>query len=351
MVNIPEDLREMHVDDIDDEPSNRLLLQRFLEDAGFTQVTLIGESVTAIETMRQKEPDVIILDLHMPGKDGFSVLENIRTDCLDWNQVPILVFTADVTRESRQRALELGANDFLSKPGDAVEIVLRVRNFLRTRQLYKELEEYSLDLEGRVRMRTEELTKATEDCLWRLARASEYRDDETGEHTLRVGVLSGLIAERLGEPGEQVEMIRRAAPLHDIGQISIPDTILLKPGKLTDDEYDVIKTHVKIGSSLLAGSSSKLMRLAEKIALTHHEKWDGTGYLQGLSGEAIPLVGRIVAVADVFDALTHDRPYKRAWPQDRAVEEIESLSGTHFDPAVVEAFSRIVETSGAKVLV
>ena len=343
MVNTPADLREMHVVVIEDEPPNRLILQRYLEDAGFSQVTSIGESAAAIETMSRNQPDVIVLDLHMPGEGGLSVLENIRTDCPAWNKVPILTFASNLTRESRQRALELGANDVLSKPIEAVEIVLKVRNFLRIRQLSTELEELSLDLEGRVRVGTEELANAAEDCLWRLARASDCTDDESGEHTLRVGVLSGLIAERLGEPDDGVEMIRRAAPLHDIGKISIPDTILLKPGKLTEDEYDVVRQHVKVGSSLLAGSSSKLMRLAEKIALTHHEKWDGTGYLQGLSGEDIPLPGRIVAVADVFDALTHDRPYKQAWPTDRAVEEIKSLSGTHFDPAVVDAFLEVID--------
>lgn len=351
MINVPEDLRGMHVVVIDDEPANRLLLQRFLEDSGFTDVTLIGDSGEVIGILKQRDPDLIVLDLHMPGRDGFSLLEEIRTKFTKWSQVPVLVFTADVTREARQRALELGANDFLTKPGDAIEIVLRVRNFLRTRNLYRELEQYSLDLESKVEMRTEELSKATEDCLWRLARASEYRDDDTGEHTLRVGVLSGFIAEELGLERERVEMIRRAAPLHDIGKIGIPDTILLKPGKLTDEEFDVIRSHVKIGSSLLAGSASKLMKLAEEIAISHHEKWDGTGYSQGLIGEAIPITGRIVAVADVFDALTHDRPYKQAWPKDKAVEEIKSLSGSHFDPTIVEAFIEIVSTYDAKLLV
>lgn len=341
----------MHVVVIDDEPSNRLLLQRFLEDSGFTDITLIGDANTVIETLLERSPDLIVLDLHMPGRDGFSLLEEIRTKFPEWRQVPILVFTADVTREARQRALELGANDFLTKPGEAFEIVLRVRNFLRTRKLYQELEQYSLDLENKVRHRTEELAKATEDCLWRLARASEYRDDDTGEHTLRVGVLSAFIAEEIGLNNDTVEMIRRAAPLHDIGKIGIPDTILLKPGKLTEDEFDVVRSHVKIGSSLLVGSTSKLMKMAEEIALTHHEKWDGTGYSQGLSGEGIPITGRIVAVADVFDALTHDRPYKQAWPKDKAVEEIETLSGTHFDPKVADAFARVVDMYDSELLV
>ena len=341
----------MHIIVVDDEPANRLLLQRFLEDSGFTDITLIGDANAVIETLLERTPDLIVLDLHMPGRDGFSLLEEIRTKFPEWRQVPILVFTADVTREARQKALELGANDFLTKPGEAFEIVLRVRNFLRTRKLYLELEQHSLDLESKVRHRTAELAKATEDCLWRLARASEYRDDDTGEHTLRVGVLSAFIAKKIGLDRDTVEMIRLAAPLHDIGKIGIPDTILLKPGKLTDDEFDIVRSHVKIGSSLLVGSTSKLMKMAEEIALTHHEKWDGTGYSQGLSGEDIPITGRIVSVADVFDALTHDRPYKHAWPKDKAVEEIKSLSGSHFDPNVADAFARVVATYGAELLV
>jgi putative two-component system response regulator len=343
MIKVESDLRDMHIVVIDDEAVNRRLMQRILEEAGFTRISLISDS-NDLGELEAIQPDVICLDLHMPGRDGFSVLEEIRGTLPTLRQVPVLVFTADVSIPSRQRALELGANDFLNKPGEAIEIVLRVRNFLRTRKLYKQLESYSLDLEGKVQRRTLELYEATEDCLWRLARASEYRDDDTGEHTLRVGVVSSRIADQLGLDEDEVDMVRRAAPLHDIGKIGIPDSILLKPGKLTHEEYAVMRSHVKIGASLLAGSSSRLMLMAEKIALTHHERWDGTGYALGLKGEEIPLPGRIVAVADVFDALIHDRPYKQAWPTDKAVAEIASQAGKHFDPCVVDAFLRVVES-------
>lgn len=340
----------MHIIVIDDEVVNRRLMQRILEEAGFTNITLIADP-TEVSSLGDMNPDVICLDLHMPGTDGFTVLQEIRDTMPQLKQVPVLVFTADVSIPSRQRALDLGANDFLNKPGEAIEIVLRVRNFLRTRRLYKELERYSLDLENKVKRRTLELYEATEDCLWRLARASEYRDDDTGEHTMRVGVVSSRIADRLGLEPEQVDMIRRAAPLHDIGKIGIPDSILLKPGKLTPEEFAVMRSHVKIGASLLAGSSSKLMLMAEKIALSHHERWDGTGYSLGLKGEEIPLPGRIVAVADVYDALIHDRPYKQAWPVEKAVAEIQSQSGKHFDPQVVEAFVQVVSSNEPGVAV
>jgi putative two-component system response regulator len=340
MIKISEDLREMHIVVIDDELHNLRLMQRYLEEAGMSNVTLI-EGSSDIEQLATISPDVICLDLHMPGKDGFAVLQEIRGSMPQLRQVPVLILTADDSIASRQKALELGANDFINKPGEGVEIVLRVRNFLRTRKLYKELEQYSLDLEGKVQLRTLELYEATEDCLWRLARASEYRDDDTGEHTIRVGVVSSRIADVLGLDRESVDMIRRAAPLHDIGKIGIPDSILLKPGKLTPEEFAVMRSHVKIGASLLAGSSSQLMLMAEKIALSHHEKWDGTGYSNGLGGEEIPLEGRIVAVADVFDALTHDRPYKSAWTPEKAVAEIMDQSGRHFDPQVVSAFAEV----------
>ena len=351
MINVPDSLKSMCVFVIDDEATNRLLLERFLMKAGFDNIVSIGDPNEVIEMMTARTPDIVILDLHMPGRDGFSLLQEIRERHPAWNQIPILVFTADVSREARQKALDMGANDFLAQPGDAVEIALRVRNFLRTRQLYLELERHSLDLEAEVQERTSELSRATEDCLWRLARASEYRDDDTGEHTLRVGVLSAFIAGELGMSHEEVEMIRLAAPLHDIGKIGIPDNILLKRGKLDDDEMDVVQSHVTIGVGLLAGSSSNLMQLAATIVGTHHEKWDGSGYPNRVAGEEIPMVGRIVAVADVFDALTHDRPYKNAWSREDAVDEIERLSGSHFDPRVADAFGRVVGKFAEEMLV
>jgi putative two-component system response regulator len=232
------------------------------------------------------------------------------------------------------------------------EVLLRIRNLLRTRFLHIEVQHQNHVLEERVRERTRELEEAhhailnhTQDLreaqietIERLAAAAEYRDDDTGQHVHRVSQNCARIALALNWPDASIDLLRKASPLHDVGKIGIPDHILLKPGKLTSEEWETMKAHTLIGASILSGSRFPLLQMAEEIALTHHEKWDGTGYSPGLCGEAIPVSGRIVAVADVFDALTHERPYKKAWPVNEAIGEIRSQSGRHFDPAVVEAF-------------
>jgi putative two-component system response regulator len=334
---------------VDDEPSNVLLLQRMLEKDGYHNLRSVTDPRQAVPAFTEFGPDLILLDLHMPGMDGVAVLSELRPRLPVRAYVPVLVLTADTTPEAKVRALSAGAKDFLSKPFDRTEVLLRIRNLLETRRLHRQLEGYSQMLEERVRERTAELEQARTEILERLALAAEYRDDDTHQHIQRVGKLSAELAEALEFPEELVELIRQAAPLHDIGKIGIPDSILLKPGGLTPDEFDMMKTHATIGSKILGGSGTPLLQLAEEIARTHHERWDGSGYPAGLAGQAIPIAGRIVAVADVFDALTHERPYKEAWPVERALEEIERGSGKQFDPRVVETFLRLEERLKASV--
>jgi putative two-component system response regulator len=315
---------------IDDEKANIRFLEIILQQAGYSNVYSVLDSRQSISLFRSIQPDIVLLDLSMPYMDGFTVMEQLHEEMVD-NSVPILVLTADSTLVTRHRALKAGASDFLTKPLDEVEVLLRINNLLTTRF-------HNVLLEGKVRERTEELNRAQLETLQRLAIASEYRDDDTGVHINRVGIIAGSIAAVLGLPAEQIDLILRAAPLHDVGKIGIADSILLKPAKLTDEEFALMREHTVIGAKILSGSTSPWLQMAETIALTHHERWDGNGYPNKLSGEDIPLVGRIVAVADVFDALTHERPYKSAWSVAEARAEIEVQAGRQFDEQVIKAF-------------
>lgn len=327
---------------IDDNLENSHLVQQFLNWAGYKNVEAINDSEVGVQMVKDNPPELLLLDLHMPKIDGYEALQIIRRHSQSGEELPILVFTADVSIEARQKALSLGASDFLTKPGDAIEIILRVRNFLRIRQMHQALQEANRELGHRVYDQAQELEDARTEALQCLARAAEYRDDATGEHAQRVGMISEHLARELRLSSSMVEMIRLTAPLHDLGKIGVPDNILLHPGSLNETEMAVIKCHPSIAASILRDAKSPIMRLAREIAQSHHERWDGTGYPQGLAGEEIPLSARIVAVADVFDALTHDRLYKRAWTVEEAENEICRLSGTHFDPAVVDALREIL---------
>ena len=329
---------------IDDEPSNITLLEDILRIGGFTQIRSTVNPHLGLSIAEEFKPDVIVLDLHMPGLDGFGVMQEVQ-QIQQPVALPIMVVSGDYSTETKRHALSCGAKDFLPRPFDAIEIQLRIQNLLEARFLQLQLLEHNDALEERVVERTQELEQAQLDIkeahievIVRLARAGELHDNETGEHTRRVSLIVSLIAQNLGLPPETIELLRRAAPLHDVGKIGVADPILLKPARLTDHEFEVIKEHCRIGAQLLCGGHAELVKMAERIALTHHEHWDGNGYPQGLRGEEIPLEGRILAVADVFDALTHERPYKSAWTVEDSVAEIRSQSGRQFDPQVVEAF-------------
>jgi putative two-component system response regulator len=335
---------------VDDQEANVLVLERLLRRSGYTAIASTTDPRQACALVAGHQPDLVLLDLHMPYLDGFAVLEQLGGVNPPDAYLPILVLTADITPAAKQRALSLGAKDFLTKPFDATEVLLRIGNLLHTRALHLHLRRENGTLEEQVRARTQELEAAELETLERLARTAEYRDDDTGEHTRRVGDLAGALARAVGLPADEALLIARAAPLHDVGKIGIPDGILLKPGRLTDEERTHMQTHTSIGARLLAGSRFPLLRLAEEIALTHHERWDGSGYPCGLAEAAIPLAGRIVAVVDVFDALTHERPYKRAWGVDEALAELARHAGRQFDPQLVRIFlqmQRSVDHGGA----
>jgi response regulator RpfG family c-di-GMP phosphodiesterase len=326
---------------VDDEEMNLRFLRRALERAGCTRVQTTTDALRVPALFAETRPDLVVLDLHMPGMDGFGLMERLAPIAGGRSGVPFLVVTGDVSEEVKRRALESGARDFLTKPFSETELLLRVRNLLEVQRLHGSLREQNARLELQVAERTRDLEHARLEILGRLALAAEFRDDETQEHAWRIGRTCGLLATALGLVDGQVEVLRRAAPLHDIGKIGIPDAILLKPGRLTDSEFATIRTHATIGGQILSGSQSSVLLLAERVALSHHERWDGGGYPRGLCGEEIPLAGRIAAVADVFDALTHERPYKSAWPVREAVAEIIRQRGRQFDPRVVDAFATL----------
>ncbi len=315
---------------VDDEKVNIRFLEIILQQNGYSNVYSTNDSRQSLTCFCNMQPDIVLLDLAMPHLDGFAVMQQLHRKMVD-NPVPILVLTADVASAAKHRALKEGASDFLTKPLDETEVLLRISNLLQARF-------YNTLLEDKVRERTQALENAQLETLQRLALAAEYRDDDTGLHTKRVGIIARYIAHAMGLPEAQVELIFRAAPLHDVGKIGITDAILLNPGKLTEEKFAIMKQHTVIGAEMLSGSTSPWLQLAEEIALSHHERWDGQGYPHQLSGEDIPLVGRIVAVADVFDALTHARPYKKAWSVASAAAEIAAQSGKQFDERVVQAF-------------
>ena len=331
---------------LDDEGANVRLLIRTLERAGFHSVTGLTDPLQLHAQIVASPPDLVITDWHMPQLDGFSVLD-ILSPLINQERLPVLVVTADVTRESRQQALARGAKDFVTKPFDTTEVMLRVRNLLESRMLFQDLRKQNRTLLESASGRTRELESTRIEMIERLALAAEYRDEDTSDHNLRVGLLSAKLAEAIGWTSEDAGLLRRAAALHDIGKIGIPDALLHKPGALTEGEQRVMRTHTSIGARILGGSHIPLLQLAETVAMSHHERWDATGYPRGLREHDIPAVGRIVAVADAFDAITNDRPYRPARPVRVAIEVLREFSGRHYEPRLVEAIEHIVASDPA----
>jgi putative two-component system response regulator len=322
---------------IDDEPDNLLLIRQALRQIGYTRCETETDPVRAVARFQAEDFDVVLLDYNMPVMSGLEVLSALSEKSRR-EQIPVMMVTAQGDRDTRLMTLNAGAKDFLSKPLDLAELSVRVHNLLETRSLHLELRRQNQRLEETVLKRTQELHSTRLEVIRRLARAAEFRDNETGIHVQRMSLYTEAIARQMGLAAHELDLLLNASPMHDLGKIGISDLILLKPGKLTPEEFATMQEHTSIGATILQGHDSELLRAAHEIALYHHERWDGAGYPHGLAGEAIPLYARIAAVADVFDALTMVRPYKWAWSTDDARREVVRLSGTHFDPAVVAAF-------------
>jgi putative two-component system response regulator len=337
---IRSDLNNARVVICDDSITNVMVLAKLIEEEGVGKIDTFTDPRKLQPFLAQTAGciDLLVLDIEMPYLSGFDVMANIDEDFNGNWPFSILVITGLQNREVRTRALNSGASDFLDKPFDQVEVVLRVRNLLEVRRAFKAQAHHARHLEEEVRRRTAELDRANDMLLYLLAQAGEMRDSETGKHVDRVGRYSRLLAEGLGLPAELCSIIEKAAPLHDIGKIGIPDQILHKRHKLDVEEREQMNTHTIKGLHLLGeyGHDSMVLQMAASIAHNHHEHWDGSGYPRGMQGEAIPIEGRIVAMADVFDALTTQRPYKQAWSVDKVRDFFQDGAGSHFDPSLTE---------------
>ncbi len=327
---------------VDDEPQNLLLLRSMLGKIGHT----VWEAKNGLEALAflDRSYDLVLSDVMMPEMDGFTLVRNMRRNP-ETGDIPVIMVTALSERAHRLQAVEAGANDFIAKPVDRLELHVRVQSLLRQKAQQDEIKAFQAGLEAKVEARTSELQRALRDLdkahvetIQHLAAAAEYKDEDTADHVRRMTAYSVVIAQGLDLDREEVDLIRISSPMHDVGKIGIPDSILLKPGKLDPQEWETMKTHTSIGGRILGTGASDYMNMGTLIALSHHEKWDGSGYPSGLSGEDIPLSGRICAVADVFDALTSKRPYKDAFPVPKSLDIMRQERGIHFDPQVLDVF-------------
>jgi putative two-component system response regulator len=322
---------------VDDAEINLILFEALLKRMGNCEVVKFSSAVAGLACAKATDFDLVIVDYMMPDLNGMEFITAFRATP-GREHIPVLMITANDQKQVRYDALAMGASDFLTKPVDKIEFKARVTNMLQLGASRKVLENYAVQLADEVRQATAEIRERERETVIRLSRAAEHRDPETGAHILRMAHYSELIARALGLSASDCELLLEAAPMHDLGKVGIADNILLKPGQLTPDEFEVMKQHPVIGYKILKGSASRVLQAGADIALGHHEKFDGSGYPSGLSGDAIPIFSRIVAVADVFDALTSKRPYKPAWPLERAREHIQTHAGSHFDPVCVAVF-------------
>ncbi|MFC1483523.1 HD domain-containing phosphohydrolase [Candidatus Neomarinimicrobiota bacterium] len=337
---------------IDDLPSNLLYFNEALTGFGYRTITA-DNGQKGVEKINAMLPDLILSDVNMPEMDGYGLCEAVKANPAT-RDIPIVLVTAQDDRDSLIRGLKIGADDFLIKPVNLSELEARTRNLLLVKDYRDHMKSYTADLETQVALRTQELNQAVEelkvvnlqlresilDTVRRLSTAAEYRDHHTAAHIWRMSHFAQVIAESVGMPQEFIDNVLYASPMHDVGKIGTPDHILMKEGKLTPEEKEIMDEHTTNGEQILSGSDHPLLVMALDIAGGHHEWWDGNGYPRRLKGEDIPLSARIATVADVYDALTTERVYKKAWTPDEAFDHIQSESGTHFDPACVEVLNK-----------
>lgn len=322
---------------VDDNMTNLVLVRQLVRRVEDCETLAFTDPAAALECLRDTDVDLILVDYVMPEIDGVEFVRRVRSMSRH-GTVPVVMVTTSDERAVTLEALEAGATDFLSKPLEPLEFKVRVRNLLELRRAQKQLAARAALLDREVAAKTSELVEREREIIWRLSKATERRDTDTGDHIARMSRICGIIAAGIGLSDEDCQLVEIAAQMHDVGKVGIPDEILFKPGPLSPEERKVMETHADLGWTILEGSKSRLLQMAADIAVSHHEKWDGTGYPKGSAGEAIPISGRITALADVFDALMSVRPYKPAWPIEKAVNLIREGSGKHFDPACVEAF-------------
>ncbi len=322
---------------VDDNLVNVRLLESIVKKCGYDSVRTLTDPREVKDVYLSYQPDLVLLDINMPHLNGFQVMDQLREIEKD-SYLSVLVITAQHDEQTRLKALDKGAQDFLTKPFNSIEVITTIRNMVRIRLLHNEVRDQNIILEKRVKQRTLELKETRLEIIRRLGQAAEYRDNETGEHIIRMSRMCAVLAGLVGLDEKRVELLLNTSPMHDVGKIGIPDKIMLKPDKLDEDEWKIMTTHTLIGGKLLDGHDSELMVTAQLIALTHHEKWDGEGYPNGLRGEDIPIEGRIAALADSFDALTSRRPYKDPYPFELACKIIEEEQGKHFDPVLTNLF-------------
>ncbi len=342
---------------VDDEPLVIRVVRRYLAADGYHNFLTVTDSRKTVNVIKAEQPDIVLLDIMMPHLSGIEILKRRQNDELI-KHIPFLILSASSEKSIKREALKLGATEFLSKPVDAIDLVLRVQNSLLVKQHQNQLQEYTFELEQQVRLRTRQIDNSREQIIHCLARAAEFRDNETGGHVIRVGKYAALIARQLGFSDNWCRQLELAAQLHDVGKIGIPDSILLNPGKLSREEFELMKEHCRLGCQIMeplaraevsglkknvrgqfiTSTEAPMLGLAANIARTHHEKWDGTGYPDGLRGEEIPIEGRITCVADVYDALCSERPYKPRFSREKCLEIMMSERGTRFDPNVLDVF-------------